>query len=268
MDAPASAPSPARAADRPGKRPSLARRNTVRWIGAIAIALLLLAVGVGSWMTRTLEVVAPLGSSVAVMLPDGSRVELNSGSSIAYTAGLRGNERTVRLNGEAFFEVARAARPFVVETFNADVTVLGTRFNVRARRDEPTPATAVTVEHGRVRLASKRVATDAVELTPGWSARVSGPQALLSAADSVSLAPALAWRSGGLAFVDQPMAVIFGELERRYDVEISASNELLVRTQSYWKHDPADIRGVLGDLTQASGLRYRATARGYEVFVP
>ena len=101
------------------------------WAVAASIVLLI-AVGAGFWLQPT-TLTAPTGERLAATLPDGSTVELNSGARLSYARAFGGKARTVRLTGEAFFDVAHdAQKPFMVKTFNADVTVLGTRFNVRA----------------------------------------------------------------------------------------------------------------------------------------
>ena len=79
----------------------------------------------------------PLGSKSVVTLPDGSRVWINAGSSMSYPVNFDGNNRTVKLEGEAFFDVVtNKKRPFYVETWGLKVKATGTQFNVRAYDDE------------------------------------------------------------------------------------------------------------------------------------
>ena len=92
----------------------------------------------------------PLGVKSDVVLPDGSRVRLNGGTRIVYPA-LFGDERRVEVDGEAYFDVSHDARhPFVVETRELAIRVLGTAFNVRALAGDP--LTEVVLERGAVRL--------------------------------------------------------------------------------------------------------------------
>jgi ferric-dicitrate binding protein FerR (iron transport regulator) len=83
-----------------------------------------------------------------------------------------GEERRVRLVGEAFFEVEEHSTPFIVQTFNAEVTVLGTTFNVKAWPTSLDPATTVTLESGRVALNVLDRPDEAVQMDPGQTRRI------------------------------------------------------------------------------------------------
>lgn len=254
------------------------------WAAAAAVALLV--VTSFFWLFRPTVVSAPYGLTEALTLPDGSHVELASGSTLRYHWLGRSEARHVTLTGEAFFDVAHDAdRPFVVEAFNADVTVLGTRFNVAAWPDDLRPETIVTLESGRVRVDPRpslstdtdrpeapealraQAVSDAVVLQPGEAAVVHAGARLLPA-DSVSLARMLAWRSGGFFVSDRPLASVLDQVERRFDVEIEVTADLARRRVSYLNPDPPSAAAVLADLCQALDLRYRRTADGFDVFAP
>ncbi len=133
-------------------------------------AMLVLALGIGGlwrWAgTPAEEVIASGNQVVVVTLPDGSKATLNKASTLRYPGRFTGGTRAVSLEGEAFFEVARdAAHPFTIKSGEAEVTVLGTSFNVKTTSAQ----TEVVVETGRVRVAK---AAQAVELQPGDAATV------------------------------------------------------------------------------------------------
>lgn len=244
----------------------LVRHTTMRWLAAAAVVAVLFSAGVAYWL-QPVRIVAPNGSKRIVDLPDGSRVELNSGSVLAYARGF--DERIVELEGEAFFEVEPdAARPFVVATFNANTTVLGTSFNVRARRDDVAPATSVVVATGRVRLAPREQPDTGIVLMPGSTSSLAAGEQRPSAPDSVVVSRALAWRSGGFQFSNQPLGMLFAEVERRFDVTIQASEQIATRPSAYYKHAPSSAEEILKEITTATNLRYRATANGFEVYAP
>lgn len=108
-------------------------------------AALLLAAGVGfavhnltydSLSDRTASVEVPAGQRVRIVLDDGTAVWLNAQTRIEYPVVFDRRVRRVKVSGEAMFDVTHdASRPFVVETYAADIKVLGTRFNVSADRD-------------------------------------------------------------------------------------------------------------------------------------
>lgn len=79
---------------------------------------------------------APNGQRLKLTLPDGTGVQLNSGSVIEYPSVFGKDVRRIRLSGEAMFDVTHnEEQPFVVETFASDIRVLGTRFNVVANEN-------------------------------------------------------------------------------------------------------------------------------------
>lgn len=246
-------------------RPRLRLLSSRTWRPVAAAAVLALLLGIG-YMLRPITVEAPFGGQTLAVLPDGSSVELNSGSSLSYRATFFGT-RVVELDGEAFFDVVEDDDAFVVETENARTTVLGTEFNVRSRSDEGVPVTSVAVASGRVRV-------DAMTGTKGFVVIEPGYRSIVRASDNPSVPAAialdreLAWRDGALAFNGQPFGVIFDEIERRFDVTIDAPRDLRSEPYTVYLHNPASAEAVISTIAQAHGLRYRATANGYQVYWP
>lgn len=250
--------------DRPGTKPG---GPTLRRFAAPAVAAVLILFGLLAVyrvyfapVTRT----AGAGERLSVLLPDGSSVELNAGSQVRYPSGF-GAERSVFLIGEAFFDVVEAERPFVVETFNARIRVLGTRFNVRAWQGGYEDGTTVSLESGRVELASTKAAAAPVVMEPGQTHHV-GPDASI-ASGQVTLEIATAWRRGGLVYKDQRLGVILQDVERRFGVDIRLEPAHLATVRySLGLHEPRSAEGVIRDLALAVGLRYRETAAGFEMY--
>ncbi len=241
-----------RATDR---RPARAPRHRRRWVPAAA-ALLVLAGGIVFWTMRPVTIEAPLGQTATAALPDGSHVRLNSGTVLRHPRRFTREVRTVTLSGEAFFEVEPGAQPFVVETADARVTVLGTRFNVRARG-----ATAVAVAEGRVALASGGAS---VELAAGEGSEVAG--GVPTAPASVSLARATVWVERGFAVQNQPLGAILQELERRYAVRIDLAADAATDTLTLYFPQPVGVEAIVRDVCTARSLRYRRTSRGFEIY--
>ncbi|HEY0668863.1 MAG TPA: FecR family protein, partial [Sphingobacteriaceae bacterium] len=107
----------------------------------------------------------PRGGEYQVILPDGTRVWLNAASSLKFPV-VFGKERTVKLTGEAYFEVAKDKnKPFTVSVGNIGVKVLGTHFNVMAYTDEE--AITTTLLEGKVKVSGK---SGDYELKPGQQA--------------------------------------------------------------------------------------------------
>ena len=244
-------------------------RSASRWwvrglLAAAAVAAL--ALGLGPLTSITVE--AGPGESRSVTLEDGTVVELNSGSSLTqprWALPWTPPSRGVVLVGEAFFEVAPDEVPFLVETFNARVTVLGTRFNVRAR-DEIGGGTEVVLKEGRVRLEGARGHTG-VELDAGQMSSVALGAAEPAPPAAVEVEPLLSWRARGFAAVDRPLGAILAELERRHGVEIRMGADVDPEDRlTLLYQETRDLRGILGDIATARGLRFRETSQGFEIY--
>lgn len=247
---------------------SPARSGARWWVrGLLAAAVVAaLALGLGPLTSVTIE--AGPGESRSVTLADGTRVALNSGSSLVqprWSMPWSAPAREVVLVGEAFFEVTPDEVPFQVETFNARVTVLGTQFNVRAR-DEVGGGTEVVLERGRVRLEGSR-SQAGVELAPGQMSSVALGEVEPAPPEPVDVEPLLSWRVQGFAAVDRPLGAILAELERRHGVEIRIGPDVDPDDRlTLLYQESRDLRGILGDIATARGLRFRETSQGFELY--
>ena len=185
----------------------------------IAASLVILVIAGSLWWTRPISYTTAPGVQRTVQLGDGSTVFLNSGSRLSHTKMFGKKNRAVKLQGEAFFDVAHHETPFTVETFNGTVTVLGTRFNVRARDNEEAPETVVVLEQGSVRFASRTGNNTPVVLKPGQTSKITGASAP-STPVPTNVGQRTAWRVGGLYFIDEPVGMVIDEIERRFDVKV------------------------------------------------
>jgi transmembrane sensor len=258
-----------------GREASLGTRPAAwRWAAA-AVLFLAAAGGFAWWWTAPVSRAAPAGQQVTVTLPDGSTARLNAASRITYPRGFRSfpgtgaDRRGVRLEGEAYFDVRPGRRPFRVETANAAVRVLGTRFTVRARGG-PSGVTEVVLVEGRVRLRSgprDGAAGAAVDLErPGHASRVPGPG---DPTEPVirDVARATAWVRGGFSMTGAPVPEVLAELERRFDTRVRLrAPEAADDTLTLHYGSRVGLEDVLRDLATIQGLRFRETARGYELY--
>jgi len=164
------------------------------------------------------EVITQNDERQEVLLPDGTKVLLNQASSLRYST--RFNQRTVRLEGEAFFEVASMPeRPFSITSGEVTTTVLGTAFNVRAYPGEA--EVEVVVQEGRVQVeaSGNQVDREPVQLRPGEAVRYDKQAQALQAAE-VPIEEVMVWKSASLAFEDEAFTQIARKLERYFNVEI------------------------------------------------
>ena len=246
-------------------RPALALRARASFAFAVAAVVLIISLGLWS-LVRPTTLTAPYGETITATLPDGSRAELNSGTTLTYAAGFGNKERRVRLSGEAFFSVRRGERPFVVETANAEVTVLGTRFNIHAWPNLSADRTTVAVASGQVRIAARQGDAQTVTLGPGQQSVLTAGAVAPSPPERLATGEAAAWRSGTFAMTNRPLGAMFDEIERRFDVRIEADAAIRVRRWTITKHPPITPAALLRDICVPNHLRYRPTANGFEVY--
>jgi transmembrane sensor len=155
----------------------------------------------------------PRGGQFEVVLSDGTRVWLNSASSLKYPTSFTGSEREVELEGEAYFEVTKNQKmPFHVKTRNQEVDVLGTHFVIMAYSDEPVIKT--TLLEGSVRINSENTGT---LLSPGDQALV-GKTIIVD--KHANLEEAIAWKNNVFEFNSADIKTIMRAIGRWYDVDI------------------------------------------------
>lgn len=156
----------------------------------------------------------PYGGEYITRLPDGSVVHLNAGSELKVPVYFGTESREVWLRGEGFFEVVhRENLIFTVHTDKADISVLGTEFDVRAYTDEKEVVT--TLVQGAVGVISGRTYD---RLKPGEQARIAGKGDIRVA--EVDIYPFIAWKNGRMVFENERLEKIMAELQRWYDFEL------------------------------------------------
>lgn len=156
----------------------------------------------------------PRGGQYQVELPDGSKVWLNSYSSLKYPTFFSGKERVVELTGEGYFEVAKNKNmPFKIKVNNMEVAVLGTHFNIMAYSNESTVNT--TLLEGSVKVTTP---TSSKTITPGEQAKLSANGALNVV--NADLEETVAWKNGFFQFSSADMQTVIRQINRWYDVDI------------------------------------------------
>ena len=157
----------------------------------------------------------PRSGEYKLVLSDGTKVWLNSDSKLEFPNTFVGDERRVKLAGEAYFEVAKnKAKPFRVEVDRVEVVVLGTSFNIHAY-DE---AVKTTLVEGAVKL---NVAGKAYSLSPGFEANVDQGGVKIVKSDVYEQ---IAWKDGRFVFREKRLEEVMSILSRWYDFEIFYQN--------------------------------------------
>jgi len=243
------------------------KRQRNRLLGYTVPALVLLLIVFGFfWWRQLITLTAPIGELLSARTPDGSLIELNSGSRLVYQRSFPGWNRLVQLEGEAFFDVVPNRQAFIVQTFNAAVTVHGTSFNVRARLEDSPAETVVVLASGEVELSALEQPGCQVRLEPGQMSRLPFGELTPHTPQAVSVDRALSWRSGGFAFDDVLLHTILEEIERRYDITINASQELLEEKLVLFLAPQPDGDTVLDIICGFLDCRYEVKNSGYHIF--
>lgn len=158
------------------------------------------------------------GETYQLILPDNSKVWLNAASSLTYAASLgsRGGQRTVKLTGEAYFEVSHdKSRPFIVQTATQNVKVLGTHFNVNSYGDNGQMIT--TLAEGSVQVQPALHSLSAKILKPGQKS-ILGRSAINIAV--ANLETALAWKNGLFTFEEATVPEVMQQISRWYNIDV------------------------------------------------
>lgn len=164
--------------------------------------------------------VNPRGSKVVtIILADGTRVWLNSESTLRYFSGVGKGDRNVELIGEAYFDVVKDAKhPFKVNVEGVSTEVLGTQFNINRYKDES--ATRITLVDGSVKVSHGVAATI---LKPGQQARVATN---IEVEKDVDVESVVAWKNGQFSFQDRTLSEVLKQMGRWYDIDIVYENKI------------------------------------------
>ena len=162
-----------------------------------------------------------LGDKTEIVLPDSSKVDLNSGSKIIFNNNFDEGERQVFLEGEAFFSVSKDKNsPFVVNANEIKVEVLGTKFNIKAYPEENIIST--TLVEGSLKVSNRN---QSLVIKPSqkliYEKRTKSMKKMLLA----DTTPEIEWKEGRLVFRNESLAELELKLERWFDVDIDFADE-------------------------------------------
>lgn len=206
-------------------------RSLKRLAASAAVIVVLLA---GGWMarssverlTRPMVVYTQVGERSQAVLPDGTKVWLNSSSRVEYAASFFSRKRRVKMDGEAYFEVSHDRHaPFVVSTNGLDIRVLGTRFNIRNNEDKHL-ITTVLLE-GSVEASVTGERGTALRLHPSQQLIFDTDTKSMLLTDIPTAERSINWIYGRFSFEHNTLEEIAEELNRYYNVDIRFKDDAL-----------------------------------------
>lgn len=254
-------------------------RSVLKWVAAASILLVAATIVIktqidtGKQGIRNSNIVATKkGSKSNLVLPDGSKVWINSDSKISYEDGFGKTHRTLSLTGEAYFDVVKdAERPFLIHTSELDVKVLGTAFNVRSYPDERNTTTTLVRGSLQVNLngheqqvyvlkPDEKLIVNKEPLQPSKSAtdKLEDDIIKLKIVKKDSIPPEAQWTNNNLVFENKRLDEIALILSRWYGVSVEIKGSEKIKAGKYnGFYDNQSIQNVLEALKLSAGFRYK-----------
>lgn len=247
---------------------SEAGKSILRIITRIAAILIIVIGGYGVFrlISQDVEQVTLTSTEVAInqVLPDESKIDLNEDSKISYPEKFTGKTREVKLEGEAYFDVTEnKEKPFVIRTEIADITVLGTTFNVKAYPE--TNIVEVIVETGKVQLSDNTVPKDSAESlileagTMGIIDKNTGKFEKITNANKNKLF----WKTNKMVFQGTRLTDVFVILEDHFNVTIKAENPNIENCPLTVTFENHGIDYILDIIAGTMELTYRKENNAY-----
>lgn len=169
----------------------------------------------------------PMGGQYQLQLPDGTKVWLNAASSIEYPVAFTGKDRRVKVSGELYFEVAQQPdQPFIVESKETSVEVLGTAFNFNCYDNEDNIQTTLVSGKVKVMPSKEKPGTNAIGkiLQPGQQAvqtrTIAGHESMITVLPNANIDKVVAWKAGLFNFEGASLRQVMRQLERWYDIKV------------------------------------------------
>lgn len=170
-------------------------------------------------------IVTESGQRAQTILPDGSKVWLNSSTELTYKTSLWRGKREVNLSGEAYFEVAHNKSLFEVNSKNIKTSVLGTKFNIRAREKEKRVVT--TLFEGSISMKPELQEEKEYILSPGQTLDINTDSYTANLTEYEKPDDVLLWIKGRLVFQQLSLLEITNLFEKLYDVQFIFEDELI-----------------------------------------
>jgi ferric-dicitrate binding protein FerR (iron transport regulator) len=205
------------------------------------------------------EVRAAYGTRTHLELPDGTIVNLNSGSTLKFPISFNGeNARLVYLTGEGNFKVTKNnQQPFIVDINRLQIKVLGTTFNVNAYPENL--AITVALEEGKVILQqiNNNTISELTEMNPNQVAIFNQPENRLELKSERDLTKYTAWMDGKIVFSNDPVNMVIQKLENWYNVDIEVSDKKLENYRFTGTFIDEPLEQVLSILNLTSKMQYK-----------
>lgn len=201
----------------------------------------------------TIKIVADLGEQKRIILPDSSLVYLNSGSTIEYPQEFSTEKRSIKLTGEAYFDVVhKDAQPFIISSDNFKTQVLGTRFVVSNYLGE-TPA--VTVVSGKVQVTDPLTSNYEI-IVRNQRVTYNAETKNLNREEDVNATNYMVWKDGRIFFSHATIEQVIKTLHKRFDVTIDVTTPYYNCKTISGNFSDADIETILKSIQFINDMKY------------
>ena len=242
----------------------------IKWLKQAAVILVVIGLtSLGYFLSNMqisqsgyTEIIVPKGERSKVVLPDGSTVQINGGSQLRLEPSFQTGKRKVHLEGEAFFDVTHdKSHPFLVETSNLQVEVLGTSFNVCSYSDDRTITTYL--ESGKIKISID--GKEDIFLAPSEVLKFEKATGEITM-NTIEDHRFSDWTKGILNIQGETIEELAKKLERRFDVEINFGDDE-VRNHTYsGSIKDTNLETILEALKFASSLNYEQNEKAVTLY--
>jgi transmembrane sensor len=237
------------------------------WWFSVAASVILVSVTLGTllWhgqkrsaLAEAQEVVEfsksnPIGQKSMIILPDGSKIKLNSGSTLTYDSDFGLQDRMVELKGEAFFDITENPElPFVIKSGELETRVLGTAFNIRNYQSED--EIQVLVVRGEVSVSDELGSS--FILNPKDILEYSHRDKIVKKSICVDYKSIIGWKDGVLSFNDESFSEVVEKIHRWYGVEIVLEDGFVVEGSYTGEYQNKSLEKVMDGISFTSKFEY------------
>lgn len=208
------------------------------------------------------ELLIPRGSMGEMVLPDGTRVWINSDSKITYYSDYNKNNRQIFLEGEAYFQVAKDKnRPFIVHADDLSIRAVGTAFNVFTSKG----VIETSLDEGCVELTRKLYNEEPLVMSPGEKAIFNKENQTLKVGKT-DVKTLTSWRNKKWVIRSMQLADLLERLERRYDVNIDVVDPNILKTTVSASFINEDIQQIMNGLASALDFNIEQTGSHFKIY--
>ncbi len=250
-----------------GRRQSRSRSKESRLIPRLVFGVIAVAVSAGIYIYFTSLQVSPelyatgKGEQKKIVLSDGSDVTLSYASELVVPVTRSSTRRNVSLSGEAYFRVQPSENPFVISTMYGVVQVVGTEFNVRARRE----ALEIAVIEGSVEVSAVRDGRDSSLLVTRHQLVLVLPNDFPRRTGMIPSNEYPGWLHGKLYLDKTSLPAAVQEIEMRFNVSIVMANRIYPSDLMTGVLDAKSPESAVRALCELTGRRYTRESQGFTI---